>query len=127
MRRRFLLSLGLTAAVSALSATSCLSPTLPLPPPDTETGTQSMDDPTRWVISGTCAPGALVIVMNDATGQGAVYEDRSQSGHFLVEIEGERCDSAWVSQERGSEVSSRGYFILDTFSPNMPNGSGQCQ
>lgn len=125
MRRRFLLGLGITVAASALLATSCLSPTLPLPPPDEATGMQS-SDPTRWVITGHCAPGALVTVLNDETGQGAVYEDRSLSGHFLVVIEGEQCDSVWASQQRGNDVSSRRYFLLDTFDENNPDGSGQC-
>lgn len=126
MRRRLLLGLGLTAVVSALSATSCLSPTLPLPPPDVEAVSQSTE-PDRWLISGTCAPGALVIVFNDDTAQGVAYEDRDQSGHFLVEIEAELCDSAWVSQERGNDTSARNFFVIDAFSINDPNGSGACQ
>jgi hypothetical protein len=126
MRRRFLLRLALTAIASVFATSSCLSPTLPLPPPEVETSTQSMTDPTKWIVTGTCSPGALVTVLNDETGQGVVYEDRAESGHWLVEIEADRCDSAWASQERGNEESSRTGFIVDEVTIDNPAGSGLC-
>jgi len=125
MRRRFLLRAGLTAAFAALTSASCLSPTLPLPPPEVETVTQS-SDPVLWSVSGTCAPGALVIVFNDETGEGVVFEDRALSGQWFVQLEGEPCDSAWTSQERGNESSTRTVFLLDTITKDTPNGSGAC-
>jgi hypothetical protein len=112
MRRRLLLRLGLTALVGALAGTSCLSPTLPLPPPDVDSVTESAEAG-RWQISGTCKPGALVTVMNDATGEGVVYEDRSESGHWFVELPAELCDPAWVSQEYGTQESARTNFVVD--------------
>lgn len=126
MSRRLLLRFGFFAVASALFSASCLSPTLPLPPPDVVTSTASADGK-RWSISGTCAPGALVTVLNDETGVGAVYEDRNETGQFFVEIDAEQCDRAWVSQERGDDASGRNSFVIDAISPDAPNGSGTCQ
>ena len=125
MLRRMLLRLGLTALVGALATTSCLSPTLPLPPPDVDSSAESTE-PGIWQISGTCKPGALVIVMNDETGEGVVFEDRSESGKWFVQLPAEQCDSAWASQEFGNESSSRSNFAVDTISADQPNGSGAC-
>lgn len=126
MPRRFLLRLGFTALTCALAGASCLSPTLPLPPPDVETVTLS-SDPTRWSISGTCTPGALVIVLNDDTGEGAVYEDRAESGQWFIQLEADKCDRAWVSQQYGTDGSSRTLFTIDEVTGGNLNGSGTCQ
>jgi len=119
--RRLLLRLGLTALVSALASTSCLSPTLPLPPPDVDTVTESSEQGI-WQISGSCKPGALVIVVNDETGEGVVYEDRTESGTWVVELPAQECDSAWVSQEHGNQESSRNVFTVEPV-PVDPAGS----
>lgn len=125
MRSRLLLRLGLTALVGALATTSCLSPTLPLPPPDVESATESAE-PGIWQISGSCKPGALVIVLNDETGEGVVYEDRAESGKWFVDLPAELCDGAWVTQEHGNQSSARTNFVVDTISADQPNGSGAC-
>jgi hypothetical protein len=125
MRRRLLLRLGLTAIVGALAGASCLSPTLPLPPPELETVTQS-PDPTHWIVTGTCAPGALVTVLNDDTGTGVVYEDRTESGHWFVELEAEKCDRAWASQQYGGDRSKRTNFTIDEITQDNSSGSGTC-
>lgn len=126
MRRRFLSWIGLFAVASALATTSCLSPTLPLPPPDVDTSTEAADGQ-RWIITGTCTPGALVTLLNDETGLGAVYEDRLESGHFTIEIEAQKCDRAWVAQQHGTDDSSRYVFVIDTISVDQPSGSGACK
>lgn len=120
MRRRLPLRLGLIALVGALATPSCLSPTLPLPPPDVESVTQSLE-PGVWQISGTCTPGALVTVLNDATGEGAVYEDRTESGKWFVQLTADQCDPAWATQELGNQGSGRAEIIVDTDPP-----SGAC-
>lgn len=125
MGRRFLLRLGFVALASALGATSCLSPTLPLPPPEVETVTQT--DPAHWTITGTCSPGALVTVFNEATGRGVVYEDRTEAGTFVVELEAALCDPGWASQEHGSDSSGRAGFVIDELNPANPDGSGNCK
>lgn len=126
MLRRGFHRFGFLAVAGALFASSCLSPTLPLPPPDVETSSAAPDGK-HWVISGTCTPGALVTVLNDVTGMGAVYEDRSETGKWFVEIEAEQCDKAWASQQHGSDDSGRTGFIIDTITPENPDGSGTCK
>ncbi len=126
MRRRFLLGLGLTAIVSALASASCLSPTLPLPPPDVESITPAAE-PGVWNVAGTCAPGALVTVLNEDTGLGAVFEDREETGHWSVQLAAEECDLGWVSQQRGSDDSPRTSFTVEPYSPDQPGQTSNCQ
>lgn len=125
MRRRSLLPLGLIALLGALALPSCLSPTLPLPPPDVETVTESTEGGV-WQISGTCSPGALVTVLNDETGAGVVFEDRNQTGQWFVELPAEQCDRAWAAQELGNDASGHSNFVVDTITSNQPNGTGAC-
>lgn len=125
MRRRLLFGLGLTAIATALMGASCLSPTLPLPPPDVESITPSAE-PGVWFVSGSCAPGALVTVLNDETGQGAVFEDREESGHWSVKLVAEECDQAWASQERDGDSGSRANFTIEAFTLDGQDSS-TCQ
>ena len=126
MRRRLLLGLGLTAVVSALASASCLSPTLPLPPPDVESIAQA-DEPGVWIVSGTCPPGSLVTVLNEDTGRGAVFDDREESGKWSVRIEGEECDLAWAAAQRGSDDSARTSFTIEAYSADQAGNSGACK
>ena len=126
MRRRFLLRIGFVAALSALGATSCLSPTLPLPPPDVDVSTEAADGQ-HWILSGTCTPGALVTVLNEETGLGVVFEDRLENGQWTVELEAQQCDRAWIAQQHGNDASGRTEFVIDTFSVDNPSGSGMCK
>lgn len=123
--RRLLLRLGLVALLGGLGTTSCLSPTLPLPPPDVDSITESSESGI-WQIGGICTPGALVVVLNDTTGEGVVYEDRTQSGTWSVLLPAAQCDTAWVTEEYGDKKSSRNNFVIDTISPAQPNGTGAC-
>ncbi|MEZ4298265.1 MAG: hypothetical protein R3B70_48295 [Polyangiaceae bacterium] len=125
MRRRLLLRLGLTALVAGFAATSCLSPTIPLPPPDVEMITESTE-PGIWQISGICKPGALVVVLNDETGTGVVFEDRGETGQWFVQLPAEECDTAWVTQAFGNEESARTTFVVEPVDPNQPESSN-CQ
>lgn len=119
MRRRLLLRLGLVALVGALAMPSCLSPTLPLPPPDVDSVTESLEDGV-WQVSGTCTPGALITVLNDETGIGVVYEDRDDTGKWFVQLPAALCDRAWVRQEVGTKGSALEEFIVEPFSPDQP-------
>jgi len=70
-------ALRLTAlAVSLLAAAACLSPTLPLPPPeDPDTIQPSAEHSGYWRVSGECYTGAMVTLFNDRTRKGVVVED----------------------------------------------------
>jgi hypothetical protein len=109
MRRRSLLHLLLATAVTFVG-TSCLSPTLPLPPPVVDSMTELAEG--LWAISGQCQKGALVTVFNETQGQGAVVEDRDQSARFLVVLTANRCELGWASQVLGTEGSRPESFVI---------------
>jgi hypothetical protein len=119
MLRRAALRLAAALGVSLLAGAACLSPTLPLPPPE-EPGTirPSSDHDGFWVISGDCYAGALVTVFNDRTRKGAVVEDTDQDGRYSVEIEADLCDLILLSQEvvtedNGLETSGQTGFVME--------------
>lgn len=113
-------ALRLTAlAVSLFAAAACLSPTLPLPPPEEpDTILPSTEHEGFWRISGDCYTGAMVTLFNDRTRQGVVVEDTDQNGRYTVEIEGEPCDLVLISQEvvtedNGLETSPTTPFVIE--------------
>jgi hypothetical protein len=123
MRRRHLLTFALAAA-SALLGASCLSPTLPLPPPDVESIQQA--GPKQWTIAGTCLPGAVVSVFNDTQSQGVLVEDTAQAGKFVVTLDADECDVGWVSQVLGTEASAQVSFVVEARSRNDTGASSNC-
>ena len=123
MPRRHLPPLAFAAA-SALLGASCLSPTLPLPPPDVESVQAA--DRGRWTVSGSCIPGAVVSVFNDKQSQGVLVEDSARTGRFVVTLSGDLCDSAWVSQVNGAQASTELPFVLEPMSPNDTGASSAC-
>jgi hypothetical protein len=117
----------MTAALAAVTtmAASCLSPTLPLPPPDapqsvTETSTGV------WVVSGECIPGAIVSVLNTKTGVGLIVQDLENTGNFAVTISGSPCDVISVWQESGDDLSSAIGFQLQAYSQGEPTSASTC-
>lgn len=123
MRRRHLLTFALAAA-SALLGASCLSPTLPLPPPDVESIQQA--GPTQWTIAGSCLPGAVVSVFNDTRNQGVLVQDTALQGKFVVTLDADECDVGWVSQVVGAETSGQESFVVEAHSVNDTGASSAC-
>src|SRR5689334_1966561 len=121
MPRRPLLSLAFAAACALLGA-SCLSPTLPLPPPDVSSVQQSA--PGTWTVTGTCKPGAVVSVFDENRGKGVLVEDRENTGTFVVELPADLCDFAWVSQTLGNETARR---RRSWSSPRRPTTPGRAR
>ena len=118
MRTRSVLRLGLLAAVMALAG-ACLSPTLPLPPPEEpDTMQPSKEDPDVWIVSGTCRPGAKVVVFDEDSNVGGVNLDEDRDGRYTVElVHAKRCDLVSVSQavgtdSNGEEASAETTFVL---------------
>jgi hypothetical protein len=110
----------------AAAALACLSPTLPLPPPS-EPETISADASlTLWTVRGACAPGAEIVVLNEATGRGAAFEDRDGRGRYSVELEGSRCDVVTVRQGLGTEVSAETGFVLQETTASTPDDPTAC-
>lgn len=99
------------AALAALGA-ACLSPTLPLPPPEQPDNIETDETLSEWTIRGSCLVGAEVVVLDEATGRGAVYEDRSGFGHYTLVIQGSRCDIVTVRQAVGDDTSGETGFVL---------------
>jgi hypothetical protein len=115
------LALLLIAALGA-AGPSCLSPTLPLPPPEEPDAMEpSAEDPEIWVINGTCIAGALVTVFNEETGAGAIVEDSDRNGRYSVEVRATRCDTAWVSQEAENETSGKTVFVIQEQDASGPD------
>jgi len=123
MRRRHLLTFALAAASALLSA-SCLSPTLPLPPPDVESIQQV--GATLWTIAGSCSPGAVVSIFNETQNQGVLIEDRDLEGKFVVNLKANACDVGWVVQSLGTETSNHTPFVVEALSLNSAGESSIC-
>jgi hypothetical protein len=123
MRRRHLLTFALAAA-SALLGASCLSPTLPLPPPDVESIQETR--PKQWTIAGSCFPGAIVSVFNQTQNQGVLIEDTENSGRFVVTLTANLCDVGWAAQVSGPQASTETSFVVEAKSPNDPGTTSTC-
>ncbi|MCC6555208.1 MAG: hypothetical protein IT372_19770 [Polyangiaceae bacterium] len=112
MLRRAVLRLAAALSVALIAGAGCLSPTLPLPPPDEPTTIRpSAQHEGSWEISGDCYEGALVTVFNDRTRKGAVVEDSDRNGRYTVELEAALCDLILISQEvvtEDGEIESSG-------------------
>ena len=123
MRRRHPILFAFAAAFALLGA-SCLSPTLPLPPPDVE----SIQDAGRqeWTIAGSCTPGAVVSIFNETQNQGVLVEDLDLSGRFVVTLTADLCDRGWVSEVSGTEASAKARFVVEPQSPNDTSASSVC-
>jgi hypothetical protein len=123
MRR---LHLPVLALAAALSLAGCLSPTLPLPPPDQPTIITAGATPGTWDVRGNCTVGARVTVFNEKTGRGVVVEDRGGSGSYQVTLEGAECDLAWVEEEVDQELSAPTGFVLAAHKPGDPSENPAC-
>ncbi|WP_437821768.1 hypothetical protein [Sorangium sp. So ce1078] len=121
MPRRAALHLALALAISLLAGAACLSPTLPLPPPEpADTMRPSADQEGVWEISGNCTPGARVSVFNERTQRGVIEEDTDENGRYHLEIEAELCDVLLVWQElegNGDEESAAQSFVVEERTP----------
>lgn len=130
MRRRLVLPILALASALALMAPACLSPTLPLPPPDQPSTITAGATPGTWEVFGSCREGALVTVMNEKTGQGVVVEDRARSGSYHVTIEGAECDVASVREtvldDEGAETTASTGFVLAARKPGDPTDNPAC-
>jgi hypothetical protein len=116
MKRLLLPILALLAA--------CLSPTLPLPPPE-EPDTIGLSADGVWEVRGLCTPGAVVLVQNLATGLIWGVEDKDGDGHYFVRVEGELCDPADVSELFGTTTSDGTFFLLETRISGL--AQGECE
>ncbi len=115
------------AAVSFLVFAGCVSPTLPLPPPDAPSGFVVQTATGEWTVTGSCLQGALVTVFNEETGQGSVVEDRDHDGLYEVKIKAQRCDAGWVQQALGQDVSAPTTFVFMEKVNGLPVDPSACK
>jgi hypothetical protein len=125
MRRRSLLTVALAGLVS-MAASSCLSPTLPLPPPDHPNLIQAGTEPGTWVVAGDCPPNAFVTVVNQKTGRGE-FTQITQDGHYQVTVDGAQCDFAKVFFVEGLDATEATGFDLAPFMRGDPQVNPLCQ
>jgi hypothetical protein len=126
MRWRLPLPVLLVVTAITLATSSCLSPTLPLPPPEQPDSIQVGATPGTWRVSGTCDAGAIVTVINEKTGLGVVVEDRTNSGSYSVTLEGAQCDTATVRELFMGQESGPTGFTLAARSPGDPTDNPIC-
>lgn len=114
-RRNFLL-------LSSLGLVGCLSPTLPVPPPD-EPENIGLAEDGLWDVRGHCTPGAVVLVKNLDTGIITGVEDRDANGQYFLRVEGALCDRAEVWEIIDDDVSGRTFFTLEPKVDGLATGA----
>ncbi|MSP26386.1 MAG: hypothetical protein EXR75_14785 [Myxococcales bacterium] len=106
-------------ASSMLAMASCVSPTLPLPPPDAPAEVSPSAEPGHWDVRGTCHAGAVVLVQNIATGVIVGVEDGNHDGRYFVQLEAEECDVGEVTELIETTVSEGTYFLISETSNGL--------
>ncbi len=104
------------------SLIGCLSPTLPLPPPEQPDAIALSGKDGVWEIRGGNTPGAVVLVKNLNTGVIAGAEDKDADGRYFLRIEGTLCDGAQVSEIVGTDTSGATFFLLEGLVNGEPAG-----
>lgn len=104
-RSKRLLVPALVVAGLALLIPGCLSPTLPLPPPDPPDSVEAANEPGAWNLRGSVTPGAVVLVKNLNTGVITGTEDDQASGRYFMRVDANQCENGEVWELLGSEVS----------------------
>jgi hypothetical protein len=123
--RRLLIALAILAAL-ATTAPSCLSPTLPLPPPD-QPDAIMQDSTGLWQIVGHCTLGADVDVQNTRTGRGVTEQDLANQGTYHVALAGKACDLARVEEtETDDSRTPPTFFVLQAYSNGAPVDPSAC-
>jgi hypothetical protein len=117
---RWILALGLLPLAGA-----CLSPTLPLPPPEEPDSVTLSAETGAWEVRGSNTPGAVVLVKNLSTGVIAGVEDKDADGRYFIRVAGEECDGAEVYEIVGTDTSDTTFFILEEVVNGQP--AGNCQ
>ncbi|MBW2453157.1 MAG: hypothetical protein JRI68_01530 [Deltaproteobacteria bacterium] len=95
------------------SGSGCLSPTLPLPPPEPpDAVSESATGEGTWDVRGVCTPGARVLVKNLDNKVIAGRDDDDYDGHYLIPIQADLCDDAMVFELVDDNLSEGTFFII---------------
>ncbi|MBM4360218.1 MAG: hypothetical protein FJ096_19095 [Deltaproteobacteria bacterium] len=115
--------------VALVLETGCLSPTLPLPPPEapltiTESVPPGEDGESTWLVRGTCSPGAIVLVENVDTGRIQGIEDDDGDGRYTLSVAAKPCARAEVWQLFEDIQSTRtGFLVAPTTNGSVAPGA----
>lgn len=113
MTRRTLLCFAPPVVTLCLQAMGCLSPTLPLPPPNAPDHIVLSDpDQLVWDLRGTNTVGAVVIIENLETAEIFGVEDRDRVGKYLIQVSAQPCDRAEIYEIVGTTVTSPRSFVI---------------
>ncbi len=92
-------------------AVGCLSPTLPLPPPD-RPAINGPDSSGAVTLSGRVVPGASVYADNLVTGTSAGQKADAQTGQYQIKIPAQVGDDMSLFYEYDSVISERVRFTI---------------
>jgi hypothetical protein len=105
-----------------MGSASCLSPTLPLPPPEPN-DIRASSTPGYWTVSGVAnqANAEIIIRVNNVNGPSTTSD---ATKHYQVEVQAKLCDAAEIQEiDFGSdEVAFQGFFIEPTTN-GFPNNT----
>jgi hypothetical protein len=129
MRRRALLNVALAGLV-AMATSSCLSPTLPLPPPAPAAPDliQAGTMPGTWLVIGRVPGDAVATVFNQTAGRGEVVRVGA-NGQYTVTLVGQQCDlvNVFYVPDQDFEESEHTQFTLAPFMPGDSPENPLCQ
>jgi hypothetical protein len=117
MTRRTLLVALFGAALASLGA--CLSPTLPLPPPEEPSEIARAGTDGMWKIQGSCSAGAMVLIRNERTGVITGTED-THAALYAVEVAAVECDPATVFEVVDETMTSGTSFLVRAVINGVP-------
>jgi hypothetical protein len=105
------LSRRLWLAITLGVAVGCLSPTLPLPPPD-RPNIEGPDASGNVTLSGSVLPGANVYADNLVTHVSVGQQASPQSGYYRLKITAQIGDDMDLFYQDGTEISGRTTFTI---------------
>ena len=119
LSRRLWLVMTLSVAVG------CLSPTLPLPPPD-RPNIEGPDASGNVTLSGSVLPGANVYADNLVTHVSVGQQVSPQTGYYRLRIAAQIGDDMDLFYQNGTETSGRTTFTIPNpiRTSNLADGGG---
>jgi hypothetical protein len=114
----------LAALLASLAGSACVSPTLPLPPPE-PSDIRPASTPGTWIISGKSnEPHALIVIQDERTNQGVSVISSADTRAYSVEIEASPCDAAEVLElDENSHEIGRTPFVIEPTTNGFGDGS----
>ena len=106
----------LVAALGIVLASSCLSPTLPLPPPSKPDRISGPDAQGYVTLEGSVLPDTTVFIENSVTKIGA-FQGVGGDGRYVLSLRAELNTELWIWYARGTEESPVTVFNAEPMPP----------